>query len=124
MKEGFNIKLVLADSLHGESNQFIQKLVEYNLGYAVAIRSNHAVWLLDEERVRPNKWCKFERIFSNQESGTRYIRKIVYGKRRAITHWKITTDPETMSENSTSFIMTNLQENLKKTLGNLYELRT
>lgn len=37
MKEGFNIKLVLADSLYGESSQFVQKLVEYNLGYVVAI---------------------------------------------------------------------------------------
>ncbi len=37
MEEGFNIKLVLADSLYGESSQFIKKLVEYNLGYVVAI---------------------------------------------------------------------------------------
>ena len=37
MNEGFNIKLVLADSLYGESSQFVQKLVEYNLGYVVAI---------------------------------------------------------------------------------------
>ena len=37
MEEGFNIKLVLADSLYGESSQFIKNLVEYNLGYVVAI---------------------------------------------------------------------------------------
>lgn len=37
MNEGFNIKLVLADSLYGESSQFIQKLVEYKLDYVVAI---------------------------------------------------------------------------------------
>lgn len=30
MDEGFNIELVLADSLYGESSQFISKLVEYN----------------------------------------------------------------------------------------------
>ena len=77
-----------------------------------------------EESVRANKWCKFERTFSNQKSENRYIREIVYGKRRAITYWEVTTDPETMPENSTSFIMTNLQGNLKKTLGNLYGLRT
>ena len=41
-----------------------------------------------------------------------------------ITYWEITTDPETMPENSTSFVMTNLQGNLKKTLGDLYGLRT
>ncbi len=124
INEGFNIKLVLADSLYGESSQFLSKLAEHNLDYVVAIRSNHAVWLPASQSVRANKWCKFERTFSNQKSETRYIREIVYGKRRAITYWEITTDPETMPENSTSLIMTNLQGNLKKTLGDLYGLRT
>lgn len=43
MELGFNIELVLADSLYGESSQFIRKLAEYKLAYVVAIRSNHAV---------------------------------------------------------------------------------
>jgi len=124
INEGFNIKLVLADSLYGESSQFLSKLAEYNLSYVVAIRCNHAVWLPANQSVRANKWCKFERTFSNQKSETRYIREIVYGKKRAITYWEITTDPATMPENSTTFVMTNLQGNLKKTLGNLYGLRT
>jgi SRSO17 transposase len=124
IEDGFNIELVLADSLYGESSQFIRKLTEYNLAYVVAIRSNHGVWLPVGQGVRANKWCKFSRTFSNQKSETRYIREIVYGKKRAITYWEITTDPETMPENSTSFIMTNLQGNLKKTLGDLYGLRT
>ena len=76
------------------------------------------------QRVRANKWCKFARIFSNQKSETRYIREIIYGKKRAVTYWEITTDPETRPENSTSFIMTNIQGNVKKFLGNLYGLRT
>ncbi len=41
-----------------------------------------------------------------------------------MTYWEVTTDPETMPENSTSFIMTNIQGNVKKFLGNLYGLRT
>ena len=121
---GFNIKLVLADSLYGESSQFIRKIAEYDLAYVVSIRSNHGVWLPPGQSVRANKWCKFERTFSNQKSETRYIREIIYGKKRSITYWEITTDPETMPENSTSFVMTNLQGSLKKTLGNLYGLRT
>ncbi|MHC5897672.1 transposase, partial [Nostoc sp.] len=124
IESGFNIELVLADSLYGESSQFIRKIAEYNLAYVVSIRSNHGVWLPAGERVRANKWCKFERTFSNQKSEIRYIREIIYGKKRAITYWEITTDPETMPENSTSFVMTNLQGNLKKTLGDLYGLRT
>jgi SRSO17 transposase len=58
---------------------------------------------------------KSERTFSLQLSETRYIREIIYGKKRAITYWEITTDPETMPDNSTSYVMTNLQGNLKKT---------
>lgn len=43
---GFKFKLVLADSLYGESHStFIKALNELQLNYAVAIRSNHGVWL-------------------------------------------------------------------------------
>ena len=79
------------------------------------------------QRVRANKWCKFTRTFSNQNSETRYIREIIYGKRHSLTYWQLTTDIETMPENSTSFVMTNLQlsrSKMKKQLGNLYGLRT
>jgi SRSO17 transposase len=118
IESGFSIKLVLADSLYGESSQFIRKIAEYKLDYVVAIRSNHGVWLAAGQGVRANKCCK-ERTFSNQKSENRYIREIIYGKRIAVTYWEITTDPETMPENSTSFVMTNLQGNLKKILGDL-----
>ena len=121
---GFKIELITSDSLYGESSQFIRKLEKHQLPYVVAIRSNHAVWMPALQRVKANKWCKFIRIFSNQKSETRYIREIIYGKKRAVTYWEVTTDPETMPENSTSFIMTNIQGNIKKFLGNLYGLRT
>jgi len=58
IESGFNIELVLADSLYGESSQFLKKLAEYNLAYVVAIRSNHGVWLPAGQSVRANKWCK------------------------------------------------------------------
>ena len=124
---GFNIELVLADSLYGEASSFISKLNQYNLQWVLAIRSNHGVWMESHQRVRANKWCKFTRTFSNQKSETRYIREIIYGKRSHITYWELTTDPETMPENSTSFVMTNIPEKrsqIKKTLGNSYGLRT
>jgi SRSO17 transposase len=124
---GFDIELVLADSLYGEASSFIRKLEQYKLPWVVAIRSNHGVWLPKEQIVRANKWCKFERIFSNQKSENRYIREIIFGKRSYKTYWEITTDIETMPENSTSFIMTNIQakrSRMKKILGNLYGLRT
>ena len=124
---GFKIELVLADSLYGEASSFIRTLDKYNLPWVVAIRSNHGVWLSAEQKVRANKWCKFERTFSDHKSEVRYIREIIYGKRNKKTYWEITTDPQTMPENSTSFVMTNIElsrNKMKKTLGNLYGLRT
>ena len=142
---GFEIELVLADSaectaaflpeldsgrvgsLYGESSSFIQTLNQHHLSWIVAIRSNHGVWMSSNQRVRANKWGKFERVFSDQTSEIRYVREIIFGKRSSRTYWKITTDPETMPENSTSFVMTNLpgkSHQIKKTLGNLYGLRT
>ena len=118
---GFKIELVLADSLYGEASLFIRTLDKYKLPWVLAIRSNHGVLMPSSQRVRANKWSKFERIFSNQTSETRYIREIIFGKRRKRTYWEITTAPETMPENSTSFVMTNIQETrsqMKKILGN------
>ena len=68
INEGFNSERILADSLYDESSEFIKKPNEYELAYIVAIRSNHGVWLPANQRVRANKWCKFERTFSNQKS--------------------------------------------------------
>jgi SRSO17 transposase len=124
---GFNVDLVLADSLYGEASSFIRTMEKYKLPWVLAIRSNHGVWLSSQQKVRANKWCKFKRTFSDQKSETRYIREIIYGKRNQRTYWEITTDPETMPENSTSFVMTNIQatrSKMKKQIGNLYGLRT
>lgn len=52
--------------------------------------------MASNQKVRANRWCKFERVFSHQESETRYIREIIWGKRSARTYWEITTDPEKM----------------------------
>ncbi|CDN16198.1 Mobile element protein [Richelia intracellularis] len=45
IEENFNIELVLADSLYGESSQFLRKLDELNLAYVLTIRSHHRVCL-------------------------------------------------------------------------------
>jgi len=69
---GFNFKLVLADSLYGESDNFIEALNHHQLSFVVAIRSNHSVLMPPGQRL-PANWKKFKRVFSN---GTvRYLRK-------------------------------------------------
>ena len=86
------IDLVLADSLYGEASSFIRTLDELKLPWIVAIRSNHGVWLPPHQRVRANKWYKFQRVFSNQTSQTRYIREIIFGKRSSRSYWEITLE--------------------------------
>lgn len=65
-KWNFNIKLVLADSLYGESGDVITALEESNLEYIVAIRSNHKVWMFGNERKRYNRWKSYQQIVSIQ----------------------------------------------------------
>jgi SRSO17 transposase len=122
---GFKIELVLADSLYGESNSsFIRVLDEFNLSYSVAIRSNHAVWIPLNKRVRFNKWRKFDRIFSDGTTELRYIREIVFGTRGTKCYWQITSDPLTLPESSTWWVMTKIPGIKYKEVGNVFGLRT
>ena len=53
---GFKIKLVLADSLYGESGDVIGLLKRLKLSYIVAIRSNHGVLMAPGSKKRYNQW--------------------------------------------------------------------
>ncbi len=90
----------------------------------VAIRSNHGVWLPQGQSVRYNKWRTFDRVFSNGKTEVRYIREIIFGKRREIRYWQITTDPEKLPKNSSWFLMTKVPGIKYSQVGNLYGLRT
>ena len=121
---GFKFKLVLADSLYGESgSNFIDVLYELKLPFVVAIRSNHAVWLPTGQRVRCNRWREFKRVFSDGTTQQRYIREVIFGKRRATQFWEITTDPQTLPKNSTWYVMSHVPEIKYHQVGNLYGLR-
>ncbi len=121
---GFQFDVVLADCLYGESGDFISALEKLRLKYVLAIRSNHGVWLPAGQRVRYTNWRPFERIFSNSEQRTRFIREIVFGKRGRIRYYQLTTDPQTLPPESTWYIMTNLAGDIRTTVGNTYGLRT
>lgn len=121
---GFHFQVVLADCLYGESGDFIRMLEKLQLKYIVAIRSNHGVWLAPGQRVRYTNWRPFERVFSNGEQQTRYIREIIFGQRGHIRYYHLTTDPHTLPPESTWFLMTNLEGHLRQTVGNTYGLRT
>lgn len=121
---GFKIKRVLADSLYGESDSnFVSVVGELGIEYAVGIRSNHGVWLPKGQKVRANKWRAFKHIRWDKKEETRYIREIIYGKRRTIQYWQITTDKETVRDDSTWFVMTRIPHLKYKEVGEIYKVR-
>lgn len=121
---GFKIKLVLADSLYGESGNVIEILHKYHLSYIVAIRSNHGVWLPRGQRVRYNRWRPYEQKLNKRRSETRYIREIIFGKRGLIRYYQISKQdiPDPSGEESW-YVMTNLQGNIQMSVPGLYSLR-
>lgn len=65
----------------------------------------------------------YDRIFSDGTTEKRYIQEIIFGKRRQIQYWQVTTDPKTLPKNSTWFIMTKVSGIKYKEVGNLSGLR-
>ena len=119
---GFKIKLVLADSEYGESEEnFVSILNKKKLNFVLAIRSNHGMWLPLGQAVRANKWRDFERLFSTGKTEKRYIREIIFGKRREISSWQVTKNKETLPENSTWYMMTKIPKiRYKDVLNNIH----
>jgi SRSO17 transposase len=124
IEQGFRFDVVLADSLYGESSHFVDELLQLKLKFVVAIRSNHGVWLAPGQRVRYTRWRTFDREFSDGETEVRSIREIIFGKRGTIRYYQLTTDTKTLPQETTQFLMTNLDGDIRKELGNIYGLRT
>lgn len=60
---------------------------------------------------------------SDQTQEVRFVREIVFGKKGFRRYWEVTTDPETLPENSTSYVMTEIPSVSYKDIGNLYGCR-
>ncbi len=122
---GFVFELVLADSLYGESKaNFVNVLDELKLPYILAIRSDHGLWLPAEEEVYQKPWQEFKRTFSNGTTEVRYMAEVIYGKRHRKQYWLLTTDPQTLPDNSTSFVMVCAPAVALTEIGNQYGFRT
>ena len=87
---GLVIERVLADSLYGETWNFISTLEKLNLPYIVAIRSNHGVLMPKGKRVRYNRWRAYDQPLAGHPTQRRYIREIIFGTRRSVRYYQIT----------------------------------
>jgi len=90
---GFRIKRVLADSLYGESSQVIDCLERLKLKFIVAIRSNHSVLMAPGQQVRYNRWKPYQQKLSSTQFQPRYIREIIFGRRRCLCYYQISELP-------------------------------
>jgi SRSO17 transposase len=118
---GFQVDLVLADSLYGESDcTLISTLVLLKLPDIVAIRSNHGVGLPQDQEGTAEPWQPFTRTFSHGETDVRYRREIIYGTRRSVRDWELTPAPETLPDNSTVFVMSNAPAIKLDEIGHTY----
>ena len=80
--------------------------------------------MLPGQRVRQTRWRPFERVFTDGSSERRFLRETVYGTRRAIRYYQITTDPIHLPPETTWDLMTNLPGQIQQTVGNTFGLRT
>jgi SRSO17 transposase len=119
---GFTIDLVLADSLYGESDNFLQALGD--LPFVLALHDDHAVWLPEGEHIQYTPWQPFLRTFSDGTQQQRYLSEVIYGQRGAVRYFQLTTDPVTLPKAATCLVMTNLPGDVHRTLGDHYGLRT
>jgi SRSO17 transposase len=121
---GFRFRVVLADSLYGESGPFIEALHHHRLQYVVALRSNHGVWMLPGQRLRRTRWRSFDRVFTDGRHEQRFLRETIFGTRRSVRYFQITTDPKTLPPETTWDRMTNQPGQIEDTMGNTFGLRT
>ena len=65
-----------------------------------------------------------KRIFSDDLTETRYIREIIFGKRRQQQFWQITTDIATLPDSTTWYVIGYIPGVKYKEIGNLFGIRT
>jgi SRSO17 transposase len=117
---GFRFRVVLADSLYGESGPFISALHRLGRQYVVALRSTHGVWMLPGQRIRQTRWRPFARVFTDSTSEQRFLRETIFGPRKAVRYYQITTDPATLPPETTWDLMTNQPGKIESTVGNTF----
>jgi SRSO17 transposase len=124
LRLGFRFSVVLADSLYGDSGPFISALHRLRLPYVVAIRSTHGVWMLPGQRLRRTRWRSFDRVFTDGSHEQRFLRETIFGTRRSVRYFQITTNPQTLPPETTWDLMTNQPGKIEDTVGNTFGLRT
>ena len=123
---GIPFRAVVADSFYGENDTFRTGLAQLGVGYVLALRPSHAWWapvgtvnsLVDVARTAawdgpeaPGDWQLVERTFRDGHTEPWWALEVTVGpygptkRHRAVI---ATTDPATLPEQATWYLLTNL----------------
>lgn len=71
-----------------------------------------------------NRWRGYSQQLSHRQSEQRFIREIIFGKRRILRYFQITKgdSPDPQGDNSW-YIMTNLQGKIETAIAQMYRMR-
>ena len=118
-------KAVVADSFYGEDANVRQGLQDLGVHYVMALKPSHSWWHSEEQlgsldevaratpwtSAAPGAWQKVERTFRDGHRENWWALGITagpYGPRRRERAVVVTTDPQTLPELSTWYLVTNL----------------
>jgi SRSO17 transposase len=119
-------RAVVADSLYGENLGFREALLEVDTPYVMALRPSHAWWALPEEIGNvweaalaspwdgpndPGGWVALQRSFRDGRTEEWWALEAEggpYGTQGPERLVVVSTDPQSLPEHSTSYLLTNL----------------
>jgi DDE superfamily endonuclease len=123
---GVPFRAVVADSFYGENDGFRTGLSQLGVGYVVALKPSHAWWAPVgtvnslNEAARTTRWegpdaagdwQPVERTFRDAHTETRWVVEVAVGPYGPTKRQRVviaTTDPATLPELSTWYLVTNL----------------
>jgi hypothetical protein len=129
LKMELPLRAVVADSLYGENTAFCETLLEANIPFVMALGPSYAWWAPPEQvgnvweaalvstvsswggPEQPGDWVGLQRSFRDgrvQQWWALEAEGGPYGPERSQRLVVVTTDPATLPERSTSYLLTNL----------------
>src|SRR5579872_3710441 len=122
-KYGFHPRLVVVDSSYGQSGRFIVALHQLGLRYVLLIRSLSDAWMLSGQKMRPTRWRPFDRDAASMSAQLHYIRELIFGTRRLVRCYEISSEGVEASPASTWRIVTNQPGPIDRVVGGIAGLR-
>jgi hypothetical protein len=126
IQEGIQFRAVVADSFYGEDDGVRRGLRKLGVPYVLALKPSHAWWHPEEvagtlqdvaheagwvSAEQPGKWVRITRTFRDGSTQDWWVLEIVagpYGPGKTERAIVATTDPESLPDLSTWYLVTNL----------------